>query len=339
MPAELAPPATTTLTVQTRVDAQPTINVERLDGHIDGLSTWSVSVAGAQRLSEGPLGGEQHSVTVEQLSAQIDSGRLDFGGFRPPWADLSFSPPRAPDQPAPIRRLRRGFVMPTVVFGTDNRQTYFPFSYPWFCVGKVASSNGKVGSGFLVGKRLVITASHMVPWNTSPWWMKFTPGYYNGASALGANIYSFVRQFKGINVGASVCGYDYALLQLWSPLGASYGYFGVNGYLGSWQGQSWWTILGYPGAIAGGERPSWQSQAAIVDDDNDQNGGQELETNGDTSPGNSGGPIFGWWGTDPRAIGGCSGSEFDIGQGMANVFAGGPGLSNLVAWGKQNWDA
>src|SRR5262249_1540372 len=158
--------------------------------------------------------------------------------------DVSFNPPRAPDEPAPIRRLRRGFVVPTVVFGgIDNRQPYFPSSYPWSCVGKVVSSNGKVGSGFLVSKRLVITASHMVPWNSSPWWMKFTPAYYNGASVLGANVYSFVSQPMGINVGTDVCGYDYALLQLWTPLGSICGHFGVNSYLTTWQGQPWWTIL------------------------------------------------------------------------------------------------
>jgi hypothetical protein len=39
----------------------------------------------------------------------------------------------------------------------------------------------------------------------------------------------------------------------------------------------------------------------------DSNGGQGLESNiADVTPGDSGGPLFGWWGGDPRI---CRGGE------------------------------
>ena len=51
-------------------------------------------------------------------------------------------------------------------------------------------------------------------------------------------------------------------------------------------------------------RPSFQGGITVSDLDSDDDGGAELESDtADVSPGASGGPMFGWWGNDPRLIG------------------------------------
>jgi hypothetical protein len=170
--------------------------------------------------------------------------------------------------------------------------------------------------------------------------MRFVPAYFDGSSLHGSGVESFVSDWRGFDPGDEVAGYDWALLRLYEPLGAWLGFFGANGYDDDWEDQPYWTVLGYPGAIAGGQRPSFQSGVSVFDDDSDSNGGQELETRADMGPGNSGGPMFGWWGGDPRVLGVVSGEEYDwaVGGGeWGNVVAGGSGFTNLISWGRTNW--
>jgi len=200
----------------------------------------------------------------------------------------------------------------------------------------------KEGTGFLVGENLVITAAHIVPWDLlgkPEGQITFVPAYWHGVSTLGWNWWSTVAPngVIGYKNSSDVTGYDWALLRLNVPLGKSLGYFGYNGYLSSWQNQPWWTIVGYPLAVKSGMEPSWQWQVSVIDDDADDHGGVELETYADVTEGNSGGPMFGMWGSEPRAIGACSGEELEFFQGWSNVFAGGAGFTNLIAWGRQNW--
>jgi len=134
---------------------------------------------------------------------------------------------------------------------------------------------------------------------------------------------------------------------LYEPLGQSLGYFGYNGYSSDWEDDPYWSLIGYPGAVAGGQRPSFQGSVTSFDTDGDSNGGLEVETKGDLTPGNSGGPMFGWWSGDPRLIGVVSGQEEDWTPGFwpwewgnterGNVIAGGSGFTNLMAWGRTNW--
>src|SRR5690606_23095005 len=142
-------------------------------------------------------------------------------------------------------------------------------------------------------------------------------------------------------------GKDWAVCRLYEPLGSYLGYFGYNGYSDSWEDKPYWCIIGYPGAIAGASRPSCQGSVTSDDTDGDSNGGLEIETKADLTPGNSGGPMFGWWNGDPRAIGVVSGQEEEWSPGfwpwewgnieLTNVIAGGSGFTNLMAWGRTNW--
>jgi hypothetical protein len=148
-------------------------------------------------------------------------------------------------------------------------------------------------------------------------------------------------------VNGDVTGYDWAVLRLYQPLGDWLGYFGYNGFSSSWEDDSYWTVLGYPVGVASGQRPSYQTGVSVFDIDSDSSGGRELETKADMTPGNSGGPMFGWWSGDPRLVGVVSGQEEDWSPGAwpwewadvekGNVVAGGSGFTNLMAWGRTNW--
>lgn len=258
-------------------------------------------------------------------------------GHRPEWMDVFYIPrvlPRAVHPP--MRRINGGTSRPLWIFGPDDRRLYRDTSYPWGCIGLITNSNGYTGSGVLVGRNIVATAGHMVPWNGG--WINFVPDDFLGMGSLyGPNVSSAAVEARGYNTNQSLTGYDWAILKLAQPLGDMIGYMGYNGYSDDWQDQAWWTVVGYPS----GAGPMWQGGISINDDDEDSNGGQELESEtADTTDGNSAGPIFAWWGGDPRIIGVVSGQETEqvvLQSHQDNVFAGGPGLHDLIAWGRSNW--
>ena len=275
--------------------------------------------------------------------------RTRFTGARPKWEAGSFYPRPLPghDRAEPMRNFSGRPVNPLYVFGPDDRRAYFDRTWPWGLTGKIITSGGWTGSGTLIGPRLVATAGHVVPWGSGPWWMRFIPAFYNGSSLHGAGVESYVSDAKGYAVSGRPTGYDWAVLRLYNPLGSWLGYFGYNGFSSSWEDRPWWTILGYPGMVASGQRPSYQNGISVFDIDSDSNGGRELETKGDVTAGNSGGPMFGWWNGDPRLVGVVSGEEEDWSPGFwpwdwadverGNVVASGSGFTNLMAWGRTNW--
>lgn len=287
-------------------------------------------------------------VEPKQIFAEVDR-QIGVGGHRPGWMNATYFPRHLPrlGKPDPMRRINGRSVNPLYVFGGDDRLAYADSNWPWGLVGKIFTSGGWVGSGALIGPRLVATAGHVVPWGSGPWWMRFVPAFFDGNSLHGAGFESYVSDARGYDTGGDVTGYDYAVLRLYQPLGSWLGYFGFNGYSSSWEDDPYWTVLGYPGAVASGQRPSYQNGVSTFDDDSDANGGRELETKADMTPGNSGGPMFGWWSGDPRLVGVVSGEETDWTPGFwpwewgdterGNVVAGGSGFTNLMAWGRSNW--
>jgi V8-like Glu-specific endopeptidase len=336
-PSEIVPAPETTLYVATKADIELRARTERLEKLKKG-AVWRVEVSSEGVVLNGPPGRSQDRSTAEEICSQIDLP-IDVDEFRPPWADVAYAPPAAPDRERLLRRLRRGYVEPAWIFGQDDRIKIYPSPWPWRCVGKIFNSRGKGGTGVLVGNRLVATAGHLVPWGDDPWWMTFVPAFYDTGSVYGANATSNVSDAKGYDASGDVCGYDWAILRLYNPLGSWLGYFGYNGYTDDWEDENRWCVIGYPSVIAEGNKPAYQFAVSVLDDDSDSNGGRELEVSADISGGNSGGPLFGWFkdGTSPRVIGVCSGAEYNFGEGDTNVFAGGSGFTNLITWGRQNW--
>lgn len=236
------------------------------------------------------------------------------------------------------------------IFGADDRQVYYPSGYPWRCVGRVEVWYiiGTTwyffgsGTGALVGDNIMVTASHMFPWFVGAlgwgWAMKFTPAYYDGSSTYGSGVYSWCE--RGYGYSNHDQGDDMIVMKLYTPLGNSLGWFGSKTYHDSWEDGHYWTKCGYPGAVASGQRPSRIMWFPIVDDDWD-GAGLELEYKADSSGGDSGGPVFGWWNNGPHLVGVHSGGEeeyhFPWYIVKNNVAAGGSILPNLIIWAQNNW--
>ncbi|MFC5802042.1 trypsin-like serine peptidase [Streptomyces formicae] len=279
----------------------------------------------------------------EELLSEIDPN-VDLCACRPEWLDMFYVPRLLPSRrEEPIRRLRGGLIQPEAVFPPEGRSDLAETSFPWGNVGKIVNNEGNHGSGALVGDRLVLTAGHVVPWQSEEWWMRFVPAYYNGQSLHGAGVRSYVSDVQGYNPdlsGGESAGYDWAICRLYEPLGTvdRLGHFGTKTYNPAWNGQGFWNNMGYPinmwflGA-------SLQGFIAVEDTDDDINGGLEIEHYGDTTKGNSGGPLFAFFGEgQPRITAVQSGYQAeDEDMGPINVAAGGPGMSRLVAWGRTNW--
>jgi V8-like Glu-specific endopeptidase len=331
-------------TIYSRTDTKdrPNVVVESVDHGPDNVWKIDVPVSDASGARPGRT-LERHAASkyLDEIAEDVS-----FGSYRPEWIDALPVPDSS--RAATRRFMRRldGRVTEPLWVYDSHRSAFVDDSWPWGLVGRIFNSNGFSGTGSLIGDRLVITAGHMVPWGSGPWWIRFVPAYVNGTSLFGAGVESYVSDARGYDVHGNVTGYDWAILRLYEPLGSSLGYFGYNGYSDSWNDLSVWSNIGYPGDIDNAQEPAFQKGYTINDTDGDDNGGEELETEDcDLNHGNSGGPIFAWWnnGTDPRIVGVVSGQETEYKPLFStrndNVFASGGGFTGLCAWGRANWPA
>jgi V8-like Glu-specific endopeptidase len=283
------------------------------------------------------------------------SRRTVLEGFRPKWANHVYHPKRATVQAWAKRPVSAGGRTGEVywgVFPPEDRAVYYPSGYPWQCVGRVfvwndasAASWAWWGSAVLIGPRLVLTAGHVVPWDASSWMMRFVPGYYDGSSILGAGAESYVSDARGWDVSyysRLPDAHDMAILRLYDPLGDWLGFFGSKPYSDSYTSHPYWNLTGYPAAIAGAERPSYQLGIA-VDEADASTDALDLEHRGDSTGGDSGGPFWATWPDGfPYVIGTVSGGEvFTNSSGVVvkdtNNCAGGNAINDLIRWGRINW--
>jgi V8-like Glu-specific endopeptidase len=273
--------------------------------------------------------------------------------MRPAWAAQSFQARRASDafERTVMQRIKGAQVEPYYgIYPPDDRQVYYPNAYPWRCIGRIftwtnwAGGGGWTwsGSGVLVGPRHVLTAGHVCPWGSSSWAMQFVPNYWNGAPLLGAGAQSWTSDYRGWNTNDTVAAHDIAVMRLYDPIGSWLGWMGTKVYDSGWNGGAYWTLAGYPGAIAGAQRPSYQSGIPVLDTDGDGDA-QEIEHHGDATAGDSGGPFFGFWSGSPYAVGVTSGGEAITGTPFGwwnednNIEAGGRAMVDLVLWAQANW--
>ncbi|PGH00567.1 hypothetical protein AJ79_08170 [Helicocarpus griseus UAMH5409] len=226
-------------------------------------------------------------------------------------------------------------------------------TYPWNTIGRVTinrSKNDKGGwcTGSLVGRNLMLTASHCFPWGYGrDRWMRFAPGYGNGSEPYGS---SYISQCRGVKNIFNVTGIDYVICHLCEPLGD----------LTGWMGTKWWRDAdnylsrewrssGYPtDSFEGGEQ-MLLSNISLIDVDFHGRLGRELETRLFATPGWSGGPMWEYIDGEPTIVGVCSGGEKDCREetGGCNgvtdsnsyhdVFAAGRLMTYLVAYGMTHW--
>ncbi|KAL2864780.1 trypsin-like serine peptidase [Aspergillus lucknowensis] len=253
-----------------------------------------------------------------------------------------------------LKRMVRDSRLDRVV---ERDQVVDYTSYPFCCSGKLfvgANSNFSAplwtGSAALVGRNLLLTASHCAPWADSGtgamtgWWMRFVPAYKNGSEPFGS---SYVSDFRGVRNTDNVVGVDYVICRLYKPLGDRCGWLGSSwwGNNANYMPPNSWFSVGYPGDAMNGQVMMVERGVQLHQVDTEGATGRELEAHTFSTPGWSGGPMFGIVTGQQRCIGVMSGKEFEndsltgvfSGTHWHSVTAGGKAMVDLIVYGQTNW--
>jgi V8-like Glu-specific endopeptidase len=195
----------------------------------------------------------------------------------------------------------------TTIFGTDDRYAFNDTSFPWCTAGRVETSNGGWASGTMIGPRHLLTCSHTIGWiaNPDPYvagWVKFMPSYFDGSTpfgtAWGTHIY-WQQQVFGPTVDGTEERHDYVVVVLDSRIGDLTGWMGSRSYTDDWDGGTYWSHVGYPQDISSGTRPIFIGNFSLDGRDTEPDTDEAMLHQADVIPGQSGGPMFGWWDGEP----------------------------------------
>lgn len=294
--AEQEPKIATRLERIERGDGQPhwEVIVE-----IDGVRAGGRSLPPALRGEATKLG--KRRVSESELAERLTSYVPPHLGFNPTPRDLVKSVTR-------IRSTEAEPRIATTVFGTDNRRAFRDTTYPWSTIGLVQTNRG-AGSGVMIGPRHLLTVSHVIDWSAPSGfaadWVRFTPSFYDGnapfGEAYGSHIYWFVQEDGDGFISDNEGDFDYAVVVLDRRLGETTGWMGARGYDDDWDDLDVWSHMGYPADLNLGQRPTWQGGFLVDGTDADA---QSILHRADVFPGQSGGPVFGFWNGDvgPRAV-------------------------------------
>jgi V8-like Glu-specific endopeptidase len=277
----------------------------------DGLPHWQVVVsidgirAGGRALPPA-LTGKATRVGKREISEEQLAERLT--GFVPDHLGFNATPRDVVKSLVSIRALAGNRRIATTIFGTDNRRAFRDTSYPWSTAGLVQTNRGS-GSGVMIGPRHLLTVSHVIDW-TAPAgfaadWVRFTPSFYDGdapfGEAYGIHIYWYLKEDGDGFISGDEGNFDYVVVVLDRRLGETTGWMGARGYDDDWDDLAVWSHMGYPTDLNSGQRPTWQGGFLIDGTDADA---QSILHKADVFPGQSGGPVFGFWEGDvgPRAV-------------------------------------
>jgi V8-like Glu-specific endopeptidase len=195
----------------------------------------------------------------------------------------------------------------TTVFSPDDRYTFSDTGFPWCTAGRVETSLGGWASGVMIGPRHLLTCSHTIGWiaNPDPYvagWVRFAPSYFDGSEpfgdAWGIHIY-WQEQVTPPTISGTEGRNDYVVVVLDRRMGDLTGWMGSRTYSDSWDGGTYWSHIGYPGDLASGTRPSFQGSFSLDGHATQPGTNQEIHHKADVWPGQSGGPVFGWWSGEP----------------------------------------
>ncbi len=291
-------------------EPQVKTRLQRIDRG-DGKAHWEVIVeidgvrAGSRALPPALKGQaskiEKRQISEEQLARQLTSYVPDHLGFNPT--------PR--EQLKSVQRIRPPMGdrrVATTIFGADNRRAFQDTTYPWSTIGLVQTNRGS-GSGVMIGPRHLLTVSHVIDW-TAPAgfaadWVRFTPSFFDGnapfGEAFGMHIYWYVQENGDGFISNNEGNFDYVVVVLDRRMGETTGWMGARGYDDDWDSLAAWSHMGYPADLNSGQRPTWQGGFRVDGTDADA---QSILHQADVFPGQSGGPVFGFWDGDvgPRAV-------------------------------------
>ena len=276
-------------------------------------------------------------VTRSKKGSPVSLDESLLGGFVP--KHLAFDPlPR--DRVKGFRTFYEGpdpeIIRPTTVFAPDDRRTFRDTTYPWGTVGLVETPRGN-SSGVVIGPRHLLTVSHGIDWGGAPRgfaanWVRFTPSSFDGNAPFGqthgVHIYWYVQENGDGQISSSEIQHDYVVVVLDSRVGERTGWMGARGYVDGWDGLDVWQHMGYPGDLNSGQRPIFINRVSLDGDDAGDDAHESIKHHADVFPGQSGGPMFGWWSGDvgPRAV------ATQSGQLPSDNFASGGGdLARLVS--------
>jgi V8-like Glu-specific endopeptidase len=310
------PRSTTPIAVERRfqvaADNEPEVRtmLERVDRG-DGQPHWEVIVeidgvrAGARALPS-PLKGRATKVKKRQVSEDKLANQLT--GFIPDHLGFNATPRERIKAFQTIRPPMARRRVATTIFGTDNRLVFRDTTYPWSTVGLVQTNRGS-GSGVMIGPRHLLTVSHVIDW-TAPAgfaadWVRFTPSFFDGnapfGESYGVHIYWYIQEDGDGFITGNEGNFDYVVVVLDRRLGETTGWMGARGYDDDWDTLDAWSHMGYPTDLNSGQRPTWQGGFRV---DGTDAAAQSILHQADVFPGQSGGPMFGFWDGDvgPRAI-------------------------------------
>jgi V8-like Glu-specific endopeptidase len=295
--------------IQIAADKEPRVET-RLE-RIEGGDGWElvVSIDGVRagaRTAPRPLSGKAIQVGEFQFDEKQHANALDV--FIPDHLGFSAKPVDFARSTRRIRAIEDDPRIATTIFGADDRRAFRDTAYPWSTVGLVQTNRGS-GSGVMIGPRHLLTVSHVIDW-TAPEgfaadWVKFTPSAFDGdapfGEAWGANIYWYLQEDGDGFISGAEGDHDYVVVVLDRRLGETTGWMGARGYDDDWDDLAVWSHMGYPSDLNSGLRPTWQG-GFLVDGTDDA--AQSILHQADVFPGQSGGPVFGFWDGDvgPRAI-------------------------------------
>lgn len=288
---------------------------------------------------------EPPAIEFEELNKEILNEKFEkeIQGFLPDHLGVKFSPFVIKDL-MQERNIEDDSAVN--VFSPDTRYVFRDTSFPWCTTGRVETPAG-IGSGTMIGRNLLLTASHCIDWGTnSVGWVKFTPSYYNGSAPFGISWGTRVVYWNRAIGGLSdfETAFDYVVVVLDRNMGNLTGYAGYRTYSPSWNNGNFWQTIGYPGDLTGTERPAFFGGGAIWNTSSHSTSGRQGLVLGhfmDITGGHSGGPVWGWWGNEPwpRVVGVQSAESNTPGPSTAgdNEAGGGDALSALISWARSHY--